>query len=331
VKGRDIISDYFDRGSDVYAPIKRDGKTLPAKMENFDVASRTAPLTNINNIISLEYTIPRSLMNDNDASSGKVAPVLLSKTAPVGGKENPLFTTARVKAAEHRLTSAAQRNLRQTKRDIEEMHQILVKRKYDQNVARLGGGNTTGAGGSNTAGTPGSPSRGGATGNLGATGGISSLLAKKPKGRPPTPDLTRDRTQVYVPPEDEDSSPVLQSNTPQPIIEEISPFKFDHEFQLAVILLQRLIRGRAVQNIMFEGKYRRRELIEELKNADIVESEYEEPSAIEQEGQRKIEREERIRETTYDTIAGSTSIGLLHALAQEKVSCLLKTLLLGMI
>lgn len=39
---------------------------------------------------------------------------------------------------------------------------------------------------------------------------------------------------------------------------------------LAVLLLQRLIRGRAVQNVMFEGKERRKELIRELRIAKTV-------------------------------------------------------------
>lgn len=39
---------------------------------------------------------------------------------------------------------------------------------------------------------------------------------------------------------------------------------------LAVLLLQKLIRGRAVQNVMFEGKERRKELIRELRLAKRV-------------------------------------------------------------
>lgn len=37
-----------------------------------------------------------------------------------------------------------------------------------------------------------------------------------------------------------------------------------------MLLLQRLIRGRAVQNVMFEGKERRKELIRELRIAKQV-------------------------------------------------------------
>lgn len=44
----------------------------------------------------------------------------------------------------------------------------------------------------------------------------------------------------------------------------------DEPEYLAVLLLQRLIRGRAVQNVMFEGKERRKELIRELRIAKKV-------------------------------------------------------------
>lgn len=44
----------------------------------------------------------------------------------------------------------------------------------------------------------------------------------------------------------------------------------DENEHLAVLLLQRLIRGRAVQNVMFEGKERRKELIRELRIAKQV-------------------------------------------------------------
>lgn len=44
----------------------------------------------------------------------------------------------------------------------------------------------------------------------------------------------------------------------------------DENEHLAVLLLQRLVRGRAVQNVMFEGKERRKELIRELRVAKQV-------------------------------------------------------------
>ena len=61
--------------------------------------------------------------------------------------------------------------------------------------------------------------------------------------RPSTPDLTTDSQGGSIP----DSNPLF----------------------LAVMLLQRLIRGRAVQNVMYEGRFRRRELLAGERNIHI--------------------------------------------------------------
>ncbi|XP_063296774.1 cilia- and flagella-associated protein 91-like, partial [Pelobates fuscus] len=44
----------------------------------------------------------------------------------------------------------------------------------------------------------------------------------------------------------------------------------DEERELAVIFLQKLIRGRAIQNMMFEGKEKRLELIQELRTTHAL-------------------------------------------------------------
>ncbi|KAJ1632538.1 solute carrier, TRAMD3 or PAT1-domain-containing protein [Pavlovales sp. CCMP2436] len=54
--------------------------------------------------------------------------------------------------------------------------------------------------------------------------------------------------------------PLERPPTPQ-----TEPPEIDDDVENAVILLQRLIRGRAVQNMMFEGKERRLDLIQELR------------------------------------------------------------------
>ena len=43
---KDIINDFFDRGSSVYAPVKRAGKNPAPRPDLFDVSSRTVPLVN---------------------------------------------------------------------------------------------------------------------------------------------------------------------------------------------------------------------------------------------------------------------------------------------
>ncbi len=298
---RDIIDDYFDKGSEVYVPLKRQGRN-PSNPHQAgdpnDIASRTAPLDSIGNIVSLEYQIPKRLMNDE---SDRVNPALLSKTAPAGTLAPRVSEAPKIRAAESRMTSAAQRNLRMTKRDVEEMHQILQRKK------REGMTLTTPQDGQR----PASPKP--------ASALLSSLIAKKPKGRPPTPDLTHERNVPLLPP-----PPPMDPNSfdePEPQkMPDLSPFHFDHDMQLATILLQRLVRGRAVQNIMFEGKYRRRELINELKMADEVEANFRAPDANALDSAIKEDRYDQVRETSINAITGSASTSLLYTLAQEQVS-----------
>lgn len=119
-----------------------------------------------------------------------------------------------------------------------------------------------------------------------------SLLNKKPKGRPRTPDVTSiDRA-------DNDNLPLYA----------------------AITLLQRLIRGRAVQNSMFEGRYRRSELIAELRAS----SEYEQ-TVLENPEESQFLAESnwsdnmnKIKDTTLDTVSGTISSNFLVLLSQEK-------------
>jgi len=58
-----------------------------------------------------------------------------------------------------------------------------------------------------------------------------------------------------------DTKPVERPPTPT-----APPIDVDEEMESGCILLQRLLRGRAIQNMMFEGKERRLELIQELRS-----------------------------------------------------------------
>ena len=160
------------------------------------------------------------------------------------------------------------------------MHQILLRKKRAAIMARSAeraglstaaaaatdaGLGQTGAGNTvtfdKTIGSVGlaSQSAGGAAGGALSLGGSAgegareaassgghkgTLLSKKPKGRPVTPDLTVDETGAS--------------------------YDASNEVAAAVVMLQRLMRGRAIQNIMFEGKFRRRELVASLRQADII-------------------------------------------------------------
>ncbi|CAN2387717.1 testis expressed 1, partial [Pristimantis euphronides] len=79
----------------------------------------------------------------------------------------------------------------------------------------------------------------------------------------------------------------IEKPAPRPATPRVpQPPEGDEEKELAVILLQKLIRGRAVQNVMFEGKEKRLELIRELRTTH----------ALQEDGQllKKQEKEETL-------------------------------------
>lgn len=272
-EGPDPINHYFDKGSHVYAPIKRAGPVPDSDPAKFDVLSRTAPLTNMENITQLEANLPAVL----SSTSGADIVSNMSKTAPSDGRNKG------PRAAEPRLTSAAIRSLRARKRDIEVMTRILTMRKLERTGAIRPDSH------------PGSAPMTGGTSTAGAR--LASIM---PKERPASPDFTQD---------------------PHDIADEQVPL------QAACVLLQRLLRGRAVQNTMFEGRYRRRELITELRAAsEMQELEAAEAALGSDEIQAKIAAEETqtqhdeiVKTTTVDAVAGSTTSNLLFGLVQEKV------------
>lgn len=321
--GRDIINDYFDKASKVYAPARREGQDVtsfqPAK---YEIGSRTVPLDNVNNIISLEHSIPKRYLDEDTGNEP-----LMAKTAPFKAKQK---VGGGGRVAEMRLTSAASRAIRITKRDVEEMHQILVQKKLNAmttNTSAVGGTggstpgfsrphtNKTGVSSDNQHNTTTPTSRTG-TGKP-ESSMLAALIAKKPKGRPVTPDFTYDRIlkpiEIIINPDEEEELP------PPPIDTTNYELKNNLEFQNSVILLQRLIRGRAVQNIMFEGKYRRIELISELKNADESERETKEASSFEIMEEQNDMRQHYLKHSTVDMVAGSVSSNIINVLAQEKV------------
>jgi hypothetical protein len=73
----------------------------------------------------------------------------------------------------------------------------------------------------------------------------------------------------------------------------------------AVLLLQRLLRGRSVQNAMFEGRLKNAELIQELRMAEVV---LKQRTVVETAAAHAQQRMQRVRQTTIDTIAGGVSV-----------------------
>ena len=259
--GKDIIDSYFNKGSDVYAPNQREGRLKAGKDQHFNVATRTAPLTHLENINDFESSLPGNMYTTNSEVT-KIGTAGFGKSKGAGA------------VTEHRLTSAAQRAIRMTKKDIEEMHQILLQKKY----AKTEDTNASLASRPSTVESSKTPSK---------------SSSKKVRGRPNTPDHTSNR---------------LSSSTD------------DDGYLLAVALLQRLVRGRAEQNVMFEGKMRKKELIRELKIAEMVTQKERlvKQSVAEKDAEHKAQREAILEESVINTIAGSATSSILLALAQEK-------------
>lgn len=260
---RDIINDYFDKGSSTYAPVQREGTDTKQRVDSYEASTRIAPMTTMNDLINLETAIPRHhLMETQVRVPRNFSPVReMSSTAPAampgGGR-----------VAKPRLTSTQLRAEHNTQRDIQVMHELLQTRK----LARTSG----------LAQDDGDQKSAVAAKKLSA-----SISAHRAKARPTTPDFSN----VETPPNES------QTN-----------------LRNSIIVLQRLIRGRAVQNSMLEGRFRRSELIAELRAADA----YQAPEEEELEQERLVERETRVRETTIDAVAGSVSSNVLSFLSAEQ-------------
>lgn len=283
---RDVINDYFDRSSQVYAPLRRDGKVKATDSHAFDTTVRAAPLNIVDNVEVLEASIPKVFTSTalKPPPIGSSEPILMSKTAPLLGNGGG-------RAFESRLTSAANRNIRNTKRDIETMHAILTRNRLAKTGASFRPSEEDAVGGPQTEPSVAAPSSNADVSQQGIKQS-SLLLNKKPKGRPRTPDITSiDRA-------DSDNMPLYA----------------------AITLLQRLIRGRAVQNEMFEGRYRRTELIAELRASDDYDKTLREnPDEVQCLAERNwSDNMDKIKDTTIDNTVGAVSSNLLVLLAGEK-------------
>ena len=122
----------------------------------------------------------------------------------------------------------------------------------------------------------------------------TSLLSKKPKGRPATPDLVNDANGDSK----QDRLTIMAACT----------------------MLQKLIRGRAIQNTMHEGRLRRKELIAELRQVDTLYAGKGDDDISVAEAERQQVRAAKIRQTTIDAIVGGQASNVMATLAQEHVS-----------
>ncbi|GMI34912.1 hypothetical protein TeGR_g11538 [Tetraparma gracilis] len=244
---RDIIGEYADAASCVYAPVRRDGQALDKGGSRYDVAGRTAPLENLDALKGMEATIPR------------------------GHREARLVKPSKAKTVKN----AADRKELALTSDLQLMDTII---RDAAESAREGGEGDTPPSDTPPSDTP--PSSNAAA----PPGGSPSWKAKSASRRLERPATPR------APPQDEAAAALDR----------------------ALLLVQRLLRGRAVQNTMYEGKERRTALIEELREEAAAE-------AAEDDATAKAARRAEVHGAAVETIAGETSSALLDFFAKDLV------------
>ncbi|CAM9226699.1 unnamed protein product [Scytosiphon promiscuus] len=247
---RDIIKEYSDFGSGVYAPITRLGRRIDQDSDKFGLPGVTKSLTTYHGVSALEATMNPALTRTVITKPSRVKP---------------------------RATTTIARKLRAVEVDLEKTA-ILLK---TQKATVLSGSSNKAAPTSNNLAGNNVGDRAGAAEDAPAMPAWRSKASRKE--RPQTP-------RVPNPPEDENE-------------------------HLAVLLLQRLIRGRAVQNVMFEGKERRKELIRELRIAKQLEDDNEQ--AREAQTKAVEARRKRVHKAALDNMAGE-AVGVLFATMADR-------------
>lgn len=121
----------------------------------------------------------------------------------------------------------------------------------------------------------------------------------------------------------------IEKPPPRPATPSVHPPEESEEKEQAVILLQYLIRGRAIQNQMYEGKTRRAELIAELKAADSYKDIEEQDSTSSQskpaeddqqlKEQLALQQKKKMAEGVLDEILGAYVGQALDFLSKELV------------
>ncbi|XP_016306325.1 protein MAATS1 [Sinocyclocheilus anshuiensis] len=111
---------------------------------------------------------------------------------------------------------------------------------------------------------------------------------------------------------------------PTPAVED--PLEGDEERELAVIFLQKALRGRSAQNQMFEGKEKRLELIQELRTTHALQKEEQDKKEAEKQVTLALQRQRDIQsekvsqiESYISGLSGGVIVDMLDFLSKELV------------
>lgn len=111
---------------------------------------------------------------------------------------------------------------------------------------------------------------------------------------------------------------------PTPTVEK--PSEDGEEAELAAILLQKVLRGRAVQNLMYEGKEKRIELIREVRSTHALQNAEQQIKRDERRDVLNLQRQQRLHQTqesmvdkTLSELQGETVGDMLDFLSKELI------------
>lgn len=236
IKKRDVIAEYSDFTSSVYAPLARHGHVPDYNTAKIEV--QPTDLASFPGLLQLEQSLPPSVLRATDKH-----PKDMDKKAK----------TSHQLRKELEMTTALKSAMESIKKDLQQPSE---------------GGDAAKAGE-------------GATGTT--SGGLKKFHVRNLLDRPDSP---RDKNDV-LPEEEEQES--------------------------AVLLVQRIIRGRAFQNQMFEGKEKRLDLINELRAAER----FAETATTDEEKRYIDQLRDKAFEGVLESVQGSVISQTLDQLSKE--------------
>uniref|UniRef100_A0A7S1QN72 Cilia- and flagella-associated protein 91 n=2 Tax=Alexandrium TaxID=2924 RepID=A0A7S1QN72_ALECA len=230
---RDVISEYADCSSQVYAPLARNGHVPDSNTAKIEV--QPADLSTFPGLVQLERSLPPSLLRAADRHPKDM------------DRKNK---SSYEKRKELEITSALKSAMEGIKKELQQPSEAET-------------------------------SKGGEAAS--STGGVKKFNVRNILDRPDSPRLKED-----ILPEEE-------------------------EQEAAILLLQRIIRGRAYQNRMIEGKEKRLDLINELRAAER----YAETATTVEEKRYIDQLRDKAFEGVLESIQGSVISQTLDQLSKE--------------
>ncbi|XP_014665017.1 PREDICTED: protein MAATS1-like isoform X2 [Priapulus caudatus] len=119
----------------------------------------------------------------------------------------------------------------------------------------------------------------------------------------------------------------IEKPVPRPPTPTVSiPCEEEEQRELAVILLQRVVRGRAIQNMMYEGKGRRAELIDELRSTHALQTAEQQVKKLDRQATMALQRHIKLLENkeyrideVLSEMEGGAIAGMLDFLSKELI------------